>query len=289
MAVRERTYRTYDGALTTDRWRFLIIPRYAYQEVFASRRFLTMLVASMVWPVVSLVMIYLHHNLEALDILNLRPRDLLSINGEFFFRFYSIQGSLGFALAFVMGPPLVSADMAHNALPLYLARPFSRVEYILGKLSVLAILLSLITWVPGLLLFAFQTSLEGTAWAAANLWLVAAIVLAGWMFILVTSLITLALSAWVRWRALARGLLLGVYVFSVVLSEAINGTFRTDWGSVLNPARTIVMAWLGLFRMHSLLDQRGIPLWSAWVALAVMCVVALVLLERKVRAYEVVG
>ena len=39
-----------------------------------------------------------------------------------------------------IGPGQVSPDLANNALPLYLARPFSRVEYVLGKMSVLLVL-----------------------------------------------------------------------------------------------------------------------------------------------------
>ena len=57
------------------------------------------------------------------------------------------------------------ADLARTcattALPLYLARPFCRTEYILGKIAVLVILLSAITWVPGLLLFLLQAYLGG--------------------------------------------------------------------------------------------------------------------------------
>ena len=37
-----------------------------------------------------------------------------------------------------------------------------RAQYVLGKMSVLLILLSLITWVPQLLLFFFQSYLEGS-------------------------------------------------------------------------------------------------------------------------------
>ena len=57
-----------------------------------------------------------------------------------------------FLTAFV-GPGLVSPDLANSALPLYFCRPFSRAEYVLGKCAVSVQLLSLITWVPGLILF----------------------------------------------------------------------------------------------------------------------------------------
>src|SRR5258707_13066390 len=56
----------------------------------------------------------------------------------------------------VNGPPLVSRDLRNNALPLYLCRPFTRTEDVLGKMSVLLILLSAITWIPQLLLFLFH-------------------------------------------------------------------------------------------------------------------------------------
>ena len=56
---------------------------------------------------------------------------------------------LALFLAAFVGPGQVSPDLANNALSLYLARPFSRAEYVLGKMSVLVILLSLMTWVPG--------------------------------------------------------------------------------------------------------------------------------------------
>ena len=74
-------------------------------------------------------------------------------------------------MALLIGPPLVARDLRNNALPLYLCRPFSRTEYVMGKMSVILILLSMITWMPQLLLFLFQSYLQGFAWFKANLWI----------------------------------------------------------------------------------------------------------------------
>ena len=76
---------------------------------------------------------------------------LISINVTFFMSLLGWQSMLALFLASFIGPGQVSPDLANNALSLYLARPFSRVEYVLGKMSVLVILMSLMTWVPGLL------------------------------------------------------------------------------------------------------------------------------------------
>src|SRR6185295_18341523 len=116
------------------------------------------------------ILIYLHYNLEALGVMKLQASQLLAIDAAFFESLMGYQVFfLGFLVALLAGPGLVSADLANNALPLYLSRPFSRTQYVLGKGAVLVLLLSAITWVPGLLLFLFQGSLAGSAWLGANL------------------------------------------------------------------------------------------------------------------------
>ncbi|MFN2456534.1 MAG: hypothetical protein ABR577_20275, partial [Pyrinomonadaceae bacterium] len=108
---------------------------------------------------VEAILIYLHHNVNALAILRVNVRELLPIDEFFFQTFVSIQASLAFFVTLLIGPPLVARDLRNNALPLYLCRPFTRAEYVLGKMSVLLILLSAITWIPQLLLFCFQAYL----------------------------------------------------------------------------------------------------------------------------------
>ena len=48
MAVYERTYKGYEGEQTPEWSRFLVIPRYAYQQVFASKAFIVFLVICLV-------------------------------------------------------------------------------------------------------------------------------------------------------------------------------------------------------------------------------------------------
>jgi len=96
--------------------------------------------------------IYLAHNLSFLERFGAASQ-IGRIDSRFFFVFISVQGTLAFVLTAFAGPGLISPDIANGALPLYFCRPFSRAEYVLGKASVLAILLSQITWIPGLVLF----------------------------------------------------------------------------------------------------------------------------------------
>src|SRR6185503_6516107 len=210
MAVYEQTYKPYTGALTPEWSRFLIIPRHAFRGVFKSKLFTAFYVLCFIPLLVEAVLIYLHHNVTALAIMQINARELLPIDGSFFQAFVNIQGGFAFFVALLVGPPLVSRDLRNNALPLYLCRPFSRTEYVMGKMSVLLISLSMITWIPQLLLFLFQAYLEGFAWLRSNLWLASAIILSGLVWILLLALLSQTISALVKWRIVAGGVMVGI-------------------------------------------------------------------------------
>src|SRR6202142_1249228 len=174
MAVYKKTYRPYEGELTPSWSRFLVIPRYAFEELHGKRFLSIFFLASFIYPLICALIIYVQHNASALNLLGVQgARGLISINVTFFMSLLGWQSMLALFLASFVGPGQVSPDLANNALALYLARPFSRVEYVLGKMSVLVFLMSLMTWVPGLLLFLLQGYLEGWDWMTANVRLAA--------------------------------------------------------------------------------------------------------------------
>src|SRR5438477_1183854 len=104
MAVFERTYKPYAGALSPEWSRFLIIPRHAVRDVFRSKLFTAFFALSFVWPLVCAILIYLRHNVEALAIMKINFVDVLPIDATFFQTFVTVQGSIGFFLALLVGP-----------------------------------------------------------------------------------------------------------------------------------------------------------------------------------------
>src|ERR1044072_5330549 len=234
MAVYEQTYKPYIGKLTPEWSRFLIIPRHAFRGVFAYKLFIAFYVLCFVPVLVEAVLIYLHHNITALAIMNLNARQLLPIDGAFFEYFVFIQGGVAFFVALLLGPPLVSRDLRNNALPLYLCRPFTRTEYVIGKMSVLLILLSGITWVPQLLMFLFQSYLEGFAWFRSNLWIASAILIAGFVWVLQLALLSQTLSALLKWRIVASGAMLALVVIPYAFVNIINFIFLTRIGNLFS-------------------------------------------------------
>ena len=291
MAVYEHTYRPYAGPLTPAWSRFLIIPRHAFGEIFQSKLFTGLFAVSFVCPLIMAIIIYLHHNSNALALLSIRSADVIAINNSFFRAFVLIQSSLAFVMAVIVGPALVSRDLTNNALPLYLSRPFSRAEYIGGKMAVLIILLSAITWIPGLLLFAFQAYLEGGGWAGENFWIARAVLVSSLVWVIVLALLATALSAWIKWRVAASAALFAVFIIPGVVGSIVTELFRTPWGNLINLTVLIQTVGDALFR-QSLLDLDPwmvMPAGGAWVALLVWGAGCLLLLARKVRAYEVIS
>jgi len=294
VAVYERNYAPHTGELTSRRTRFLILPKYSYQEIFGSKAFLTFFVACFIWPAIQIVMMYVSYNLTFLKTLaQMTGADVqagsvfgLTYDGNYFLWFFMLpQFWMSFFLSFIVGPALISADMRNNGLPLYLSRPFRRTDYILGKMSVLAILLSLITWVPGLMLFSLHGYLAGNGWLFDNLNLAAGIFFGSWVSILLLSLISLSLSAYMKWKPLARLGLFGVFMVAGALGGVINGILHTDWGTLLNLGQLLFVVWsdmLGATRFETF------PAWAAWTSLIVACLAFLAVLARKVKAYEVV-
>src|SRR6185295_9135531 len=108
-----------------------------------------------------------------------------------FFQYWVVvpQGYLGFFLAMLVGPSQVSRDLTNNALPLYLCRPFTRTEYVVGKMSIVIVLLSLMSWIPGLLLFLLQSYLEGWTWFTQNIPIASAIFIGSLVWILLLALL----------------------------------------------------------------------------------------------------
>ncbi len=285
MAVYRRSYSAYSGALTPPWSRFLVLFRHSRRDLFRSRFQTGLFVACFFYPVLCLLTIYLAHNSSFLERMG-AAREIVAIDNKFFFYFVNVQGLLAFLLTAFVGPALVAPDLANGALPLYFCRPFSRAEYVLGKSSVLAILLSQITWIPGLILFAVQATLAGSHWTRGHLWVVGSLVLSFLIWIAILSLLAMALSAWVKWRVVAGALLLAVIFFGAGFAQAINSLLGTEWGHIFNLAYLMTTVWNALFQVDA---EHAIPVSEVWLVLLVYCAICLALLLRKVRAYEVVA
>jgi len=291
VAVYERGYRRYVGDVTPARDRILVFPRYAFDTILASKLFLAFIVLCLLYSFGFACLLYIPHNLGFIQALRLDPEQVGAFfanlfDASFFYRYFMLPvGFMAVVVTFVVGPVLVTSDIRNNGLALYFSRPVTRTEYVLGKSLVLIGLLSLVTWIPGLLLFLFQSYLEGLSWMTANYRVAVGIVVGSWIWIAVLCLVSLALSAYVKWRPVARLSLFLVFFVAAGMAGVINLMLRTDWGSVINVTDMMHVIWARLFGVEPLLST---PTWVAWTSPALFCGVCVLLLSRKLRPYEIV-
>ncbi len=289
MAVYDHGYRGYGGPLMPARSRFLVISRYGLRDVFASRMFLAFFAFCFAWPLVLLVAMYLRYNAEALALINITAADLLDffkVNTWFFQNlFLRTQLYLAFVVVLVVGPSLLSADLRNRAMPLYLSRPLTRTDYVLGKLLVLAVLVSAITWAPGLLLFTIQASLGGTEWLGEHWRVAPSMVFVSAVWTLCMSLPMLAIAAWVKWKPWARIVFMGAILSGTAFGEFYKQFYDSWLGSMVVAFDVTAALSASVFGTEGNVEMPGA---AAWLAAGLLVAVSAALLYRRVRAFEVV-
>jgi len=286
MAVYRRGYQRYQGPIT-GRWtRFLVLPRFAWRRLFQQRLIALFMVVALIWPLLCGIFIYISNSAELLKGMGKGFQSFVEVKGNFFIVFMQVQATFAVLLAALAGPGLVAPDLANNALPLYFSRPLSRAEYVLARLTTLLGLLSLITLVPGLLLFGMQVGMAEGSWFSEN-WRLGIGIVAGFaVWILLVSLVALASSAYVKLRVVAGGLVLGFFFVLGGASTMMNLVFRSTWGSAFNPIWITRRLWYAMFNVD---PPAGPGVWACILALAAFMLLFLLVLERKLRPVEVIS
>lgn len=288
MSIFKLEYRAYTGTLTS-RWvRLGVIVRYALAEAWSSRITVGLFTLSMLPVIVYLVGIYLANNPVA-RMLIMRRNPTLTINAGYFLKVLETQCWLALVLTAWIAPRLVCFDISDNALPILLSHPISRFGYVLGKFVALSSCLSLATWIPCTLLFFYQGYSSAQPWVLPNLRIAVGLVVGSLLWILLLSLLGLALSAWVRWKAVATGIIFAAVLVPAGIGGVITGILRTKWGFLLNVPVIMTQLWQQLLGApQTMRPDFRLPGSCILLVLALMCAVCVLLLNARIRAREVV-
>jgi len=289
MAVYKHNYRAYEGKLTPLHTRILVIVRYAFAEAWASKITIGLLTFCLLPCVISLVGIYLANNPIARALVGAQGTRFLSIDAAFFLKFLQSQCWLALVLASWIAPRLVTFDLADNALPILLSHPITRFGYVLGKFTALFATLSVITWIPALLLFAYQGYSSPIPWAAENLRIAVGMLAGSVIWIAFISLLGLALSSWVKWRVLATGIIFAAIVVPAGVGGIVTGVLRTKWGFLLNLPFMMSSLWQRLLGAPvALRTPYSLPSEAIAAMLILASMVFIAMLNARIRAREVV-
>lgn len=278
MPIHDQGYRRYAGHREPHGRRWWVIARAGMLAVIRQRRFLGLLLVAWFPFIVRVVQIYVSQNFQQVS--------FLAPKAEMFRDFLAQQGLFVLFVTVSVGAPLIANDRRANALQIYLSKPLTRVEYVVGKLAILLAFLLLVTWAPAVLLLVVQMLFAGSlTFIRSNLFLIPAITLVALVESLVASCTMLALSATSRSSRFVSIMFVGVIFFTSAIanvSRAMTGRTTLAWVSP-----TLMLDELGdlVFRLHVRSD---VPPAVAVLVVAGLVLGSMAILERRVRGVEVV-
>ena len=288
MAVYKRNYSAYTGTVTPVWTRVLVLARYAFEEAWSSKITVGLFIFCLLPCIVSLVVIYLGDNPIARALVGGRG-DMLAIDAKFFLKVLQTQAWLALVMASWIAPRLITFDLADNALPILLSHPISRFGYVFGKFIALFTSLSLITWLPCLLLFVYQGYSSPQPWAISNLQIAMGLLAGSVIWIAFLSLLGLALSSWVKWRVVATGVIFAEVFVPAGVGAIVSAVLRTRWGLLLNLPVMMSNLWQRLLGAPAPMNDRlSVPTLAIAVMLSLTCLVCVAMLNKRIRAREVV-
>jgi hypothetical protein len=298
VAVLERAYRRWEGGRTPYWQRMLVIPRYALADILSQKRYLLAYSAMLLPPLGLAIAVYLSVNLPKLQavIPILQGFEIFEVGAGVYRRFWAWQVTLATAFTIFVGPPLLSRDMANNALPLYFSKALRRVDYLVGKALVIVLLISCASWIPLGLIYAWHWAMADSGWRQRNDGTGLALVLASVALIAVVGSLLLAVSAIVQRTRLAQLGLLAVLFISGAVAGALTGMTRSASFLALSPVAMIQRVGEWAFGAETL-ARDGAQLLGATVpvsrglavaSLAAWIAASLIVLARRVRPAEVI-
>jgi ABC-2 type transport system permease protein len=203
------------------------------------------------------------------------------------FRDFLAQQRLFVFLVTIGQAGLIADDRRTNALQLYLSKPLTRVEYILGKLVPPLAYVLAVTLVPALLLLLLQIVFAGSlAFLRANLFLLPAITLFSIIQALLSAFAILALSSLSKSRRFVSIMYAGVIFFTAAMYQALRGITNSRTWAVISPGEMLDVIANAIFRARAV---SPVPVYVAILVVFVIIALSIVILERRIRAVEVVA
>ena len=289
MPIHTQNYRHWEGTLKTQsHTRWWIIAKAELKQI-AQRKIVRLIVAvpPLIYIFVHAIFIYfIDVQVQGVTF----PTFPFKIDSAFFqkflFRIEPFPSPLLVALVTIFGGSgLIATDLKNNTLSLYLSKPISWVDYLIGKFAVIGILLAYLTLIPALLLFLGHLLFAGTSVLTESYWILFSIIAYSAVIILSTSLLILLFSSLTRDPRYAIIGFSAVWFGSPVIYEVLKAITRTS-------KVALVSIWANYDILGTVIFG-GSPDYSvhwAWALLVQIALIAfcLFVLRRRIRAVEVV-
>ena len=122
-----------------------------------------------------------------------------------------------------------------------------------------------------------------------HLSLAAGIFIGAVMWIVVLSMVGLAVSAWVKWRVIATGAIFAVVLVPAGVGGIASAILRTRWGLLLNMPVVMTELWQRILGAPESMNPRlQLPSFAMVLVLVTACLLSVAVLNARIRAREVV-
>lgn len=277
--IHDQGYRRYGGLKARAGTGWLVIARAGVRTCFAKRQFIGLLLLAWLPFFVRAVQIYAAANLP--------QAAFLALTGETFRQFLDQQQIFVFFITVYVGAGLIANDRRANALQIYLSKPLTRAEYVVGKLAILMAFLLLVTWVPAILLLIVQIAIAGNfTFFVNNLYLFPAITVFAFLEVTMVAVAMLALSSLSRSSRYVAILYSAVIFFTQAIYGVLSAVTRDTSVSWISFSANLSQIGDVIFR----LPARYTTPWPVALLMIVgLIAVSGLILEKRVRGIEVVA
>lgn len=315
--IADLSYRSYDGPLLSRRFRWWTVALAGVRLALRNRWYWVMVAGACLPYVFYGLMFYMWKSVAVQTPMGIpapRPPMLMVDTGGREYAMLFCQAFRGFELVWLFGIALlvgsgaIASDNRANALQIYLSRPITKADYLIGKWAGIFVPVTIAALLPALLVYAFLgAAFSNEGFFPSDPALLARIGLAGLLPGLLHASLLVGVSAWSSTARLAGAFYAGFYFLS-------NAVARILWGALydMRPDEGILVQHLSAPGLIQGLAQRifdvefervlirrldhdagitPIPPPDPWALLAIMaalCAIGILAARMRIRAVEVV-
>ena len=282
MPIHDQGYRRYGGSKARTGTGWMVIARAGIRTMVAKRAFLGLLLVSWFPFLVRAVQFY-----AAVNLTTVPQASILAPSADTFRQFLEQQQTFVFFVTVYVGAGLIANDRRANALQIYLSKPLTRAEYVLGKLAILMTFLLLVTWLPAIVLLIVQIAFAGNfTFFKNNVFLFPAITLFAFLQVALASATMLALSSLSNSSRYVAILYAAVIFFTQAVYGVLYAVTRSTAFSWLSFSANLKQIGDVIFRQPPEYDT---PWPVSLLMIILLIVISGLILERRVRGVEVVA
>ena len=283
MPIHTQDYRHWEGTLIPrNHTRWWVIAK-AELKILAKRKIVRLIVAvpPVIYILVHAILIYLLNQFETIDFLKIDA----AFFKNFLFKMPFLSGFLVALISIFGGAGLIADDLKSNALSLYLSKPISWLDYLIGKFIVIGTLLVCVTLIPGLLLFLEHILLSDSTFFKEHYWAVFSIIIYSVIITVITSLLMLFFSSLTTNSRYATIGFCAVWFGLSVIARILNDVFSISSVSIVSIWANYDRLGTALFGVETNYDIHWIWTMLVLSALAAACVFVL---RLRIRAVHIV-